>query len=465
MRPIWVIFTIFVHFLYIESINGDTRVAIIGAGIGGSSAAYYLLKNRNVSVDIYEKRSRVGGRVFSQEIFNKTTDLGASFLIEENELINSLIKDLNVTVKIAEDDSNMSLGIFKNKSILLTLGNSDIINMLKVVWRYGFLSPLRANKLIKDQLLKFKNVYHLINSKNTSNSLHEFLMKTEMDTLFTTNIGEFLKQNGVSDKYIDEIYNAVIAGIYNQHKEVNSYAGLVALIGSGSTPLNIVGGNDHLIKKIIESNQSTKKFNLFLNSSIIEIERTNNNLFYITDSQGIQREYEVVIIACPLKYTNITFKNIVIQEKNYYPHNFVAPYQAFVKGTPRPEYFNWRTFDVLPKTLISTDKHIGKVIQMSWYKDDVFRLISESELDEESIEKLGYFNKGSKVIYKHHWEFAYPAFEKYQGNLTNLPDFVIEDNLYYINAIESAASCMELSIISARNIVNIIEKKLDIFYN
>ncbi len=206
MRPNWVIFTIFIQILYIQLINGDTRVAIIGAGIGGSSAAYYLLKNRNVFVDIYEKRSRVGGRVFSQEILNKTTDFGASFLIEENELIFSLIKDLNITVQIAEDDSNMSIGIFHNKSILLTLGNSDIINMLKIVWRYGFLSPLRANKLIQDQLLKFKNVYRLINSKNTSNTLHEFLMKTEMETLITTNIGEFLNQHGVSDKYIDEIY-------------------------------------------------------------------------------------------------------------------------------------------------------------------------------------------------------------------------------------------------------------------
>lgn len=450
------IISFFILSFYHIATEDKIKVAIIGAGIGGSSSAYFLLKNKNFSVDIYERRERVGGRVYSQKVMNTTQNLGASFLLKENQIIYKMINDLNISTQFAQDENEGSLGIFNNRSILFTLGNSDFANVIKVVWRYGLFAPLRAKRIIAEYLVKFNKIYELLNEKKTSSSLYELLQKTQNEHLLTTTIGEYLKQNGVSAKYVDELYNAVIAGIYNQGNEVNSYAGFVALIGANNSPLNIVGGNDLLIKKIIESNEQTGAFNLFLNSSIMEIAR-NNSKFIVKDNDGTEKIYDYIIIACPLIYTNITFTNIKIDKKNYYPDKFVAPYLAYVKGIPRPEFFNWSTKETLPETLISTDKTKGLVIQLAHFKDDIYKLVSEVELSEEIIENTGYFNKGSKIIYKHHWTFAYPQFESYKQNLSNLPEFVLEENIYYISAIEAAASCMELSMISARNIVNIIE--------
>ena len=457
MRLEFIIY-LFILSNYIIITQDFIKVAIVGAGIGGSSAAYYILKNKNFSVDIYERRDRVGGRVFSQKVMNQTENLGASFLLKENQVIFKMINDLNLSTQFAEEDSDGSIGIFNNKSILLTLGESDIINVIKVIWRYGIFAPLKSKAIITKHLEKFNKIYELLNKKNTSTSLYELLQKTENEYLITTTIGEYLKQNGVNAKYVDELYSAVIAGIYNQHQEVNSYAGFVALIGANNSPLNIVGGNDLLIKKIIESNQKSGRFNLFLNTSITEIVK-NNSKFIVKDEFGSEKVYDYIIIACPLIKVNITFTNINIDHKNYYPYKFITPYLAFVKGIPRPEYFNWKNNDILPNTLISTDKHQGIVIQMAYFKEDVYRLVSEIELTEEMIEEKGYFNKGSKIIYRHHWNFAYPQFENFKENLKNLPEFILDQNMFYINAIEAAASCMELSMISARNIVNIIENE------
>ena len=118
MRLEFIIY-LFILSNYIIITQDFIKVAIVGAGIGGSSAAYYILKNKNFSVDIYERRDRVGGRVFSQKVMNQTENLGASFLLKENQVIFKMINDLNLSTQFAEEDSDGSIGIFNNKSILL----------------------------------------------------------------------------------------------------------------------------------------------------------------------------------------------------------------------------------------------------------------------------------------------------------------------------------------------------------
>ena len=52
-----------------EAPSGTPRIAIIGAGAGGSSAAFWIAKAKerfglDVEVDVYERESYVGGRAF-----------------------------------------------------------------------------------------------------------------------------------------------------------------------------------------------------------------------------------------------------------------------------------------------------------------------------------------------------------------------------------------------------------------
>src|SRR3954451_19730557 len=60
---------------------GRERVAIIGAGAGGVSAAYFLAGS--FDVDLFEARSRIGGHCDSRVIEHRgrriTVDLGAQF--------------------------------------------------------------------------------------------------------------------------------------------------------------------------------------------------------------------------------------------------------------------------------------------------------------------------------------------------------------------------------------------------
>jgi prenylcysteine oxidase/farnesylcysteine lyase len=55
--------------VYIEQAQVSPRIAIIGAGAGGSSAAFWISKARerygiDVEIDVYERSDYIGGRKF-----------------------------------------------------------------------------------------------------------------------------------------------------------------------------------------------------------------------------------------------------------------------------------------------------------------------------------------------------------------------------------------------------------------
>lgn len=56
------------------------RIAVIGAGAAGSSAAYFSRQylGEEVDIEIFEKQSDIGGRVRDKEFHNQTIELGGS---------------------------------------------------------------------------------------------------------------------------------------------------------------------------------------------------------------------------------------------------------------------------------------------------------------------------------------------------------------------------------------------------
>lgn len=84
------------------------KVAVIGAGLAGLTAAYRLLQN-NIHVDVYEARNRVGGRVLTAFMKNdldkfSIVELGAQNITDGGEAINfsRLAADLDLHIETKE---------------------------------------------------------------------------------------------------------------------------------------------------------------------------------------------------------------------------------------------------------------------------------------------------------------------------------------------------------------------------
>ncbi len=90
------------------------NIAVIGAGIAGLTAAYYLQKF-GYTVTVYEASNRVGGRMITDKINGCLIDAGAQFLSSEYTTLIRLIHELNMSSEL--DEASTWMGIVRNNNI------------------------------------------------------------------------------------------------------------------------------------------------------------------------------------------------------------------------------------------------------------------------------------------------------------------------------------------------------------
>ena len=69
------------------SFANNPKVVVIGGGIAGLTAAYRLQK-AGISIDLYEARSRIGGRIFTAKINGRIAELGGQNINDGGEAVN-----------------------------------------------------------------------------------------------------------------------------------------------------------------------------------------------------------------------------------------------------------------------------------------------------------------------------------------------------------------------------------------
>ena len=150
------------------------RVAVVGAGIGGSAAAYYarelLEDDEGCSITVFEGSIRVGGRVENVSYDGKPLEIGASILYSKNLHLMNAIAALGLHAGPPVWDANSSssgadatMGIWDDQAGRLVFRSSewDLLTALRVLWRYGPVRMWRLRRLVADTLAKFMVIYEL----------------------------------------------------------------------------------------------------------------------------------------------------------------------------------------------------------------------------------------------------------------------------------------------------------------
>lgn len=147
--------------------NQTFKVAIIGAGIGGASAAYELRSLsdasppdwRKLDITVFEAESRVGGRIKSVLTYDGTNgaefaEVGAPYFFEDDECIMNAVK--HAGLQDALDNGwygrrgNGRVGVWDGRQLILRketdFGATDWKDELKLFFQYGR-SPRRMREL------------------------------------------------------------------------------------------------------------------------------------------------------------------------------------------------------------------------------------------------------------------------------------------------------------------------------
>ena len=437
-------------------VKKSPRIAIIGSGIGGSATAHFLreILGENAQISVFEKANRVGGRLATVDFAGDTFESGGSIIHSKNLYMKQFVELLGLGTNSA---SGGIFSLYDGKDIVFSTSSWSWLTSLKLLWRYGF-SLLKMEQATKNLLKQFGNVYKLQENGEAFQSVPELLKaisgSAEFFRMTQITAREYLLEQGLSELLIDELITAITRINYGQSTEVNAFTGMVSIAGAERNLWSVKGGNWKVCEGLLNKSSVT----LNQNTQIIEIIKKPNSvengkpLYYLRGTKTlISTPFEVVIVAVPL---DVSQNFIGCSECDAWPTQselgqFQQTVATFVNGTPNQDVF--KTASDVIGTMEKPDiffNSIGKLASVHKGKgesaiNNVWKVFSRKPLTEDQKEKLFPQSTESKEII---W-LAYPH---YTPPETFLP-FVLDEGVFYVNAIEWSASAMEMSALSARN--------------
>jgi phytoene dehydrogenase-like protein len=411
------------------------RLAIVGAGIRGCSAAYFAHRLvPSLDVTIYERSDRVGGRIYGVEIDDEWVEVGASFFKGGHRLLIGLIAELGIM--ISPVPSLRSIGVWDGERFIFR-SDDPVIAAIRLLTRHPG-DILRLYLMLRELSSRNRALYSEVESHSgewgelySTAGINEWLEKTVEETL--------LKQ-GIHPRFIHDVVEPVIRVIYNQGSSINTYAGLLTMDILNGRTYKVVSGNEVIPRRLVEVSGTTVR----LGTEVKGITKGNDGK-YTVSGEGFSDEYDAVIIANPDACNLIP---------GCLPVKYQRVYIRIVSGTLRSSYFLLRSGQSLPETIVSTREvpwtHIIKL--PSAEDKPLYSIASPAPVD-----YLEDIFAGYDVVFEHDWEKAYPVLEP----VRELPRCEVGRLLYNPSYSESAVSAMESSVLSALNCVNKLKRDLD----
>ncbi len=244
------------------------RIAIIGSGISGLSAAYFLGKNHEVT--IFEKSDRLGGHTHTHHLELETSiKVDSGFIVLNDKNYKNLMKFFK-EIDIDLHKTEMSFSV---NSKFLIWNSKEFFN-------FSFLKNLKKIKLLID-IMRFN--YLAKNFKNKES------------------IGKWLKTYNFSNLFIESyllpmtsaIWSSTSKGIANYPAEsMNSFLNNHGLLNLYDRPqwYSVLGGSNTYVEKLLD----LKIFDVELNSKV-KINRSHNRIFISNKEKS--EEYDLLIMA------------------------------------------------------------------------------------------------------------------------------------------------------------------------
>ena len=421
------------------------NLAIIGAGIGGCSAAYFAHKYLPKSkVTIYELENRIGGRVLTFNDNKTHSELGASFFNPINKTVFNLVKEIGLKTKKVEE--SLDIAIWNGTEIIFKSSQPMFYTMLKLLTKYKLSVP----KLLLSLREANRKIKELYATEKKPTELWELFERVGLDKWYKRPFDQILVEMGISRKIIDDLITPITRIIYSQNAELGGFAGLTSLLGvyNGSM-YSLEDGNELLPRKLLEASGSKVE----LESKVNYIEKKSNGCFQVLIGEN-SSVFDGVIVAAPLEGADIKFDGVPKQKCQ--AREYQKIYIRLLKGVVNLKYFNLDTSSKLPSVIL-TSKEADPITRFSINKskkDESWMTITSTEpIDNDFVDEV---LKNRRTFLDHTWGAAYPFFKPIQ----KIPPTRIDNGLLYLNAIESAASSLETSTFAALQSIKTIKQQI-----
>lgn len=434
-------------------------VAIVGAGMGGSAASFFLSElqaeiGSKVSIDLIERENRTGGRVYALPFRGSKYEAGGSILHSSNHYAVSLSRKFGLKHRKTEKSDLM--GIFDGEEFVFKESKWSLVSLFRIARRYG-IDMLRMQSIINSMLHQFSQIYVYQKKGISFPDVRRLLsvMSYKFPDLLQTPFYDYLKNVSMSDVTINELVQGISLVNYGQPvRKLHAFVGAVSSAGAdfAGSLWSIAGGNELLTQELAQRSASR----ILLETEIREIELLSDGTYAVRDANANEMIYDSVVIAHPLSLTDISFRGFPLESESVISaeksmgryHRTVA---SFVSGTRSANFT--ADGDELNDVVVCKDgfffQSISRLEPASGGSDsnDVYKIFSPKPLVPQQMDALFDTIDEVRVI---DWD-AYPDYHLLHPDQQHDPQFVLHSGLFYINAIEWAASAMEMSLIGGKN--------------
>lgn len=239
----------------------------------------------------------------------------------------------------------------------------------------------------------------------------------------------------------------------------DTVTGGVSLAGAQDGLWSVKGGN----WKVCEALLNASKVHLHKDTEVTEIskhsqaQQDSRPLYHLkTNKSQDYKTYDIVIVAVPLDVYYFNCEGCKNWPKLQILKRFQQTVASFIVGNINSSFFGFDKETDVPENLFTTENKknffnsIGVQTPVSGKKLDpiaskVRKVFSRQQLTQSQINAL--FSE--KLEFKSIDWLAYPHFSPPE----TFHPFVLDEGVFYVNAIEWAASAMEMSAVAAKNSV------------
>jgi prenylcysteine oxidase/farnesylcysteine lyase len=423
--------------------------------VSGSAAAYFLHKSLGDQVEIvvFEKESRVGGRIRSIKVGGEEWETGGSIIHSENQYLSTIVDELGLEKKkhVYND-----IGIWSGESFPFRTGKTKVGTLFNVLFRYGP-SLVKAQPLVKDMIKKLSQIYILQEKGEACPDPETLFKKLGLYTLSQVKSYDYFRRNGISDRFISEFMNGVSRLNYGQDASMHGLVNLVSLAGAsfGGYLFAIKGKNSQICEAMLE-NSSAK---VMKNNRVTSILKKGKSKYLIMAEDGLEEEFDYIVIATPLEKAKIDFVNMELEENNRLSRPYQVTNVTYVFGKLNPSYFGLMKAEQIPANVLTQENANIPFSSIELCKQDkvtgenIYRIFSRQKLTEDLLNKLFWERVETKQVV---WD-AYPVLTP----AASWPSFILDQGIYYVNAMESAISTMETEVVGSKNVVNLLLKDIN----
>jgi hypothetical protein len=483
-----------------------TKIAVIGAGISGSSFAYQTQKEYGyllpLEVVVFEASSRIGGLMNTtmrdngeNDEYHGFVENGANSFCGQDDCIQRSIDEVGLRRQVEEVprrtspySSHTVVGVWEHAQIILRrsrdLKSRTHLEYLWDVWRYGD-SVRKMFALCKDKLSRFRNVYpaHGYPDSNLLQAIQRVGLLDES----RIPADQYLFKAGISSTYLHEVVGPTARKLFGH--DLDNLNALSALIAMDPTETFRIDSHPNGILELPDRLLRLSRARVELEAPVASIATNErgqylvhparqDGLFSVTES--LHGPFDVVDIASHIRKSGLKFDFDTTADTTILPtfnESHVIHFTTPMDVTLSPKMFNLTRPEVIPDIIYTTaSQELGLFsVEHGWAStglrpggdvvedERLVKVVSSHAISDSIIaellgqpEDMALAKLGVRWVHRQAWPLAFPC----QVTGPKLDNIELAPNLFYTGVAEEVIPTMEMNCRVAKNVAGLIGGRL-----